>query len=146
VVAVAACIVAALGFVAVGQSQRLDRLETALSDRTMQDVATDAVADAPVMARLEGTQGSAEAVVDERGQGFLIMSDMPAPAEGNVYQLWGKVDETILSLGTFGADADVIPFSVDPDRLDDIELFAVTEEAWPGVVASEQDPVMAGTV
>ena len=28
----------------------------------------------------------------------------------------------------------------------DIELFAVTEEKAPGVVASTQEPIMAGTV
>jgi hypothetical protein len=146
IVAVAACIVAALGFVAVGQSQRLDRLETALQARSMVEVANDTVAEASVMARLEGADGTAEAVVDPQGQGFLIMSDVPAPADGNVYQLWGKVDETVLSLGTFGGGAEVVPFSVDPERLDDIELFAVTEEAWPGVIASDQQPVLAGEV
>jgi hypothetical protein len=143
---VAASIVAALGFLAVGQSNRLDRLESAMETRSMEAIATDAVASAEVVARLEGSAGTAEAVVDSAGQGFLIMSDVPAPADGSLYQLWGKVDETVLSLGTFGGDTSVVPFSVDPARLDDIELFAITEEKAPGVVASAQDPVMAGTV
>jgi anti-sigma factor RsiW len=146
IVGVAATIVAALGFLAVGQSNRLDRLESAMETRSMEAIATDAVASAEVVARLEGPAGTAEAVVDAAGQGFLIMSDVPVPADGNLYQLWGKVDETVLSLGTFGSDTSVVPFSVDPARLDDIELFAITEEKAPGVVASEQDPVMAGTV
>jgi anti-sigma factor RsiW len=146
IVGVAACIVAALGFLAVGQSNRLDRLESAMETRSMEAIATDAVASAEVVARMEGPAGTAEAVVDSGGQGFLIMSEVPSPADGSVYQLWGKVDETVLSLGTFGGGTTVVPFSVDPARLDNIELFAITEEKAPGVVASEQDPVMAGTV
>ena len=67
------------------------------------------------------------------------------PDDGDVYQLWGKVDGAVLSLGTFG-ETGVVPFSVDPSHIGDIELFAVTEEKAPGVVASTQEPIMAGTV
>ncbi len=144
--AVAACVVAVLGFVAVGQSQRLNKLETALDDRSVETLANDVVAHSELDVSLTGAGGSAQAVVGESGQGYLIMDDFPAPAEGDVYQLWGKVDGTVLSLGTFGADTSVVPFSVDPDRLDDIELFAVTEEKAPGVIASKNEAVIAGTV
>ena len=146
VVAVAASVVAVLGIVAVGQSNRLERLETAMEDRTIESMANEAVADAAVTARLSGAAGSAEAVVAPNGQGYLIMNDMPEPADGNLYQLWGQVDGTVLSLGTFGGGTSIVPFSVDPARVDGVSLFAVTEERSPGVVSSEQDPVMAGTV
>jgi hypothetical protein len=39
-----------------------------------------------------------------------------------------------------------VPFSVDPSRIGDIELFAVTQEKAPGVVASSEKPILAGTV
>lgn len=144
--AVAACVVAVLGFVTVSQSQRINKVETALEDSTIEGMANDAVASSPVKVSLTGEGGNAEAVVGKDGQGFLIMDDVPQPADGDVYQLWGKVDGVVLSLGTFGTDREVVPFSVDPGRVDDIELFAVTQEKAPGVVASANDPVMAGTV
>ena len=146
VLAVAACIVAVLGFVTVSQSRRINTVEQAMKSRSIEAMANDTVADARVKVELTGDAGDAEAVVGTSGQGYLIMGDMPAPADGELYQLWGKVDGTVLSLGTFGGSSSVVPFSVDPTRLDDIELFAVTQEKAPGVVTSANDPVMAGTV
>jgi hypothetical protein len=137
--AVAACIIALLGVVAVGQAQHLNRGTSA------EELASDVAADSKLKVELTGDDGSGRAVVGADGQGYLIMDEVPPPAEGEVYQLWGKVDGTVLSLGTFGESA-VVPFSVDPQRIDDIELFAVTQEKAPGVVASQQDPMMAGTV
>jgi len=139
VLAVAACLIIVLGAVAVAQSRRVT------GNQTIEEMASDAAANSKLKVDLAGDAGSARAVVGADGKGYLIMDDVSAPAEGDVYQLWGKVDETVLSLGTFG-DASVVPFSVDPARIGDIELFAVTQEQAPGVVASQQDPVLAGTV
>lgn len=150
--AAAACIVAVLGFVAVGQSNRLNTLEDAMRDQSIERMANDAVANAEVTVRLSGDAGAGEAVVRPNGEGYLILDGVPTPGEGDVYQLWGKVDETILSLGTFGEASQtsdgrtIVPFTVDPSRLDDLELFAVTQERAPGVVSSTQDPILAGTV
>jgi hypothetical protein len=139
ILAIAACIVALLGVVAVGQARRLNQ------GQSVEEMASRAASDSKLKVELTGDDGSAKAVVGADGQGYLIMDGVPAPAEGDVYQLWGKVDGTILSLGTFG-DRSVVPFSLDPDRIGDIELFAVTQEKAPGVVASDQVPIMAGTV
>jgi hypothetical protein len=108
-------------------------------------MATKAASDSKLKVELSGGDGSAQAVVGANGQGYLIMDGVAAPADGDVYQLWGKVDGAVLSLGTFG-ETGVVPFSVDPSHIGDIELFAVTEEKAPGVVASTQEPIMAGTV
>lgn len=139
VLAVAACIIVVLGAVVVAQSRRVDR------GQTIEEMASKATSTSKLRVDLAGDGGSAQAVVGADGKGYLIMDGVAAPADGDVYQLWGKVDETVLSLGTFG-DAEVIPFSVDPQRVGDIELFAVTQEKAPGVVASDQDPIMVGTV
>lgn len=146
VAAIAAAIVLVLGLVAVGQSQRLDRFETALADPSLDRLANQAVADSPVKVDMTGDAGRAEAVVRDDGQGYLIMDAFPAAPEGEVYQLWGKVDEVVLSLGTFAGGDSVVPFSVDPDRVSEIELFAITQETAPGVIASERDPILVGTV
>jgi hypothetical protein len=139
VLSIAACIIALLGVVAVGQAQRIGRGES------VEEMATKAASDSKLKVELSGGDGSAQAVVGANGQGYLIMDGVAAPADGDVYQLWGKVDGAVLSLGTFG-ETGVVPFSVDPSHIGDIELFAVTEEKAPGVVASTQEPIMAGTV
>lgn len=144
--AAAACIVAVLGFVTVNQSNRLNRLETAIDERSIEGLANDVVAKSAVQANLTGVAGDAEAVVNRAGQGFLIVDEFPPPAEGSIYQLWGVVDGSAVSLGTFGPDVSVVPFSVDPQRLNDIEAFAVTEEISPGVPQSANDPVVSGAV
>lgn len=141
IASIAACIIALLGVVAVGQAQRINRGES------VEEMASEAAANSKLKVELSGGSGggSAQAVVGANGQGYLIMDGVAAPAEGDVYQLWGKVDGAVLSLGTFG-ETGVVPFSVDPSHIGDIELFAVTEEKAPGVVASTQEPIMAGTV
>lgn len=146
IVGIAASIVAILGVVAVGQSQRLNKLETAMSDRSMEELADEVEADAVLEAELTGTGGTARAVVSDTGRGFLIVDDVAEVPAGDVYQLWGKVDDVVLSLGTFGHGEDVVPFSVDPNHLDDVELFAVTQEKAPGVPSSENEAALAGTV
>jgi anti-sigma factor RsiW len=146
VASIAAAVVLVLGLVAVGQSQRLNRLETALADPSLDRLANQAVADSPVKVDMTGDAGNAEAVVRADGRGYLIMDSFPEAPEGDVYQLWGKVDEVVLSLGTFAGGDAVVPFSVDPGRVSDIELFAITQETAPGVIASERDPILVGTV
>lgn len=113
--------------------------------QTTEELAAEAVGNSKLQVDLAGEGVSAKAVVQADGRGYLILDDVPPPADGDVYQLWGKVHGEVLSLGTFGGTS-VVPFSVDAGHIGDIELFAVTEEHSPGVVASTQDPMMAGTV
>ena len=135
---VAACLVMILGAVVVVQGQR-DR------NQTVEELASQAAEDSKLKVDLTGEGGAAQAVVGANGQGYLIMDEAAVPAEGDVNQLWGVVDGTTLSLGTFG-DSSVVPFSVDADRIGDIEAFAVTQEKAPGVPSSENPAVMIGTV
>ena len=145
VVSAAAVIVAVLAVITVNQSHRLDKMEAAVDDVSMDRLANRAVGRAEVQVRLEGDVGGAEAVVARDGQGYLITDGLPATTTRDVYQLWGKVDGRVLSLGTFDGDTTVVPFRLDPNRLDGIQAFAVTKERAPGVVASTQQPVVAGT-
>lgn len=146
VLSAAAVIVAVLGVVNVGQSRRLDRMETTVSDVSLDRLANRAISGSGVQVHLTGMQGTAQAAVTDTGQGYLIMKDLPPPANGDVYQLWGQVDGTVLSLGTFGGKASVVPFTVDPQRIHRIQSFSVTQEHAPGVTSSANPPVVAGTV
>lgn len=146
VISAAAVLVAVLAVVAVGQSRRLHRVDSALGAASMSEIVTKAVGNSKVQVRLKGKVGTASAVVDASGQGFLITEGLPIPAKGDVYQLWGEVDGTVLSLGTFGDETKVVPFRLDPHHLGGVQAFAVTQERAPGVIASKQSPVVAGTV
>jgi len=140
--AVAAAIIAVLGVVAVSQTRQAGRTQTASIDR----LAADALGQAKLQVHLKG-RGAARAVVKDSGQGFLIRDDLSGPAEGNVYQLWGQVDGTILSLGTFGGDEQSVPFQLDPSRIGDVQSFKVTQERAPGAVRpTPHRLVMAGIV
>lgn len=141
----AAVIVAVLGVVNVGQSRRLDRMEATVRDVSLDRLANRAISGSGVQVHLTGTHGSAQAAVTDAGQGYLITKDLPPPADGDVYQLWGQVDGTVVSLGTFGGATSVVPFTVDPRRIHRIQSFAVTQEHAPGVVSSANQPVVAGT-
>ncbi|MCU1496837.1 MAG: Anti-sigma factor RskA [Acidimicrobiales bacterium] len=86
------------------------------------------------------------ALVDSSGKGHLVAPELPDPGEGDLYQLWGQVDGVVISLGTFGADTDSVPFQVDPEHLDKVQAFMVTEEKVPGVPSSSNEPVIVGAV
>lgn len=142
----AAVIVAILGAVSITQTRRVDRLEQAYKDVSIDRLANDAAGSSKLQVHLKGRRGDAQAVVQDSGQGFLITQGIPGPPRGDVYQLWGQFKGVRLSLGTFGPDASVVPFQIDPARLDGVQAFFVTQERAPGVVASEQVPVVSGTV
>ena len=139
-VAAAACLVLGLGIVAVNQQRRIDRLEDVAS---RPDAGGSALR---VRLAAKGSDHAARAVVERDGEGYLLVDDLPATDPGRVYQLWGVVDGTVLSLGTFGDGTDMVRFQIDPSRIDGVEAFAVTDEVAPGVVASKEQPVVAGTV
>lgn len=142
----AAAIVLVLGLVAVNQFRRLDKMESAVGGASLEQLANEAVGSSKVQVHLEGEGGQATAVVDGTGQGYLFKKDLPATPDGDVYQLWGKVDDETISLGLFGDDTSVVPFTVDAQRLDGVEAFMVTQERAGGVAATTNVPVVIGTV
>ena len=77
--AAAACIVAVLGFVAVGQSNRLNKLETAIAQDDMDSLVKQTKENSEVSVQLTGEAGDASAVVGKDGRGFLLMDEVPAP-------------------------------------------------------------------
>ncbi len=134
--AAAAVVLAALGIgVAVGRMGRDGggAVEVADGSRAVEVALTGS------------SRAGAQAVVADDGRGLLVAHDLPVTGADEVYQLWGRVDGVVLSLGTFSADTEVVNFQLDPQRLDRVDLFAVTRERAPGVAASTQEPVLAGT-
>jgi len=80
------------------------------------------------------------AVVDDDGRGYLLADSLPALGDDRTYQLWGRVDGTLISLGLLGSNPGTAVFTVK----DDVDLLAITEEAQGGVQSSENPSVVAG--
>ena len=142
VMGIAACLLVALGLFAVDQNHRLDQA------RGEEQVALTIPSTGALEVKLESDTSNtgAQAVVESSGKGYLVAHDLPTAGDDELYQLWGKVDGVVLSLGTFDSKTEVVTFQIDPAHLKGVQAFAVTKEKAPGVVASTQAPVMAGTV
>ncbi len=138
---VAALLLVVVGFVAVDQRR---------SAENWRDQAVNVTTPGPgdLTVKLDGADAKigAQAVVNADGRGYLVPHDLPNPGRDKLYQLWGQVDNVVLSLGTFDGDTDIVNFQVDPKRLDGVQAFAVTEEVSPGVLASQNEPVLVGEV
>ena len=85
---------------------------------------------------------SATAVVLPNGEGYLTDAHLPPLPPGHVYQLWGKVQDQLISLGPLGSDPTQAAFPTEPN----VTLLAITSEVAPGVTVSHQTPVVAGPV
>ena len=141
--AAAAVAIAVLGVRVVDQQDRLDDMEAALVDADLERAAEAALVDSrATRATLQSADGEVTvlAVLLPDGTGYLMADDLPDLPEDRIYQLWGKTEGGLISLGVFRTDATVVPFQ----STGSLELLAVTEEDSGGVVASENPPVVAG--
>jgi anti-sigma-K factor RskA len=72
-----------------------------------------------------------DAVVDTDGHGYLQMSSLPALPSDKTYQLWGVVGEKAISLGVFGPNPEIEPFTVEGD----LNALVITTEVAGGVIS-----------
>ncbi len=141
VIAAAAAVIVVLGVQMTAQDERLDEMAEVLALDALER-AYQAAEGTPGSAVLEvkSFDGSidAQAVVTTDGRGYLQAANLPALAEGRTYQLWGDTGEQRVSLGPLGADPGVVSFELSSGYIG----LAITEEAEPGVIVSDQ-PVLA---
>ncbi len=141
VMAAAAAVIVVLGVQMAQQDERLDQMAALLSvdalERAYQAAEASAGSEHIELQSFDG-QIDTQAVVTEEGVGYLWASDLPRLEDGRTYQLWGDVGDRLLSLGPLGSDPQVVPFEVS----DQLVGVAITEEAEPGVISSDQ-PVLA---
>lgn len=139
--AVAAASIVGLGVEVI----RLDRRVTgSAATGTLPAVISQAMKQhGAVKVRLASSTGaSALAVLLPDGQGYLTDANLaPLPAD-HVYQLWGKVQGRLISLGVLGPDPKQAAFPAEPN----VTLLAITAERAPGVAVSQQTPVAAAAV
>ncbi len=140
--AAAVVVVGVLGLQVHRQEEQIDDLQAALAEplvpafeRALADPDSELIelasADGRVVVR---------GVLTEDGTGYLRAGSLPELPAGRTYQLWGGAGDQLVSLGVLGAEPNVVTFSAEP-----YELFAITEEEAPGVVASANPPVVAGS-
>ncbi len=128
----------------VRQQDQLDRFESTIAEGSLLNSVNVALRDpAAAKGELRSTDGElmASAVLLPDGTGFLMAHDLP-PLEGDrTYQLWGKTDSGLISLGLLGSDPGaIVPFS----GIDDIDSLAVTAEEDGGVIQSQNLAVVQG--
>ncbi|CAN5160792.1 anti-sigma factor [soil metagenome] len=139
--AAAAVVIVVLGVQIANQDQRLDEMAGLLAVDALERAyqMAEATPDSELI-ELESFDGriDTQAVVTEDGVGYLWASDLPRLEEGRTYQLWGDVGNRLVSLGPLGPRPQVVAFEVSEQLM----AVAITEEAEPGVIVSEQ-PVLA---
>lgn len=139
--AAAAVVIVVLGVGLVEQDRRLDQmaglLEVDALERAYQAAESTAGSEVIQLASFDGKIDT-RAVLTDEGEGYLWASGLPRLSDGETYQLWGDMGDRLVSLGLMGADPEVVPF----EASDALVAVAITQEAEPGVVATEQ-PILA---
>ena len=105
------------------------------------DAMADPDATRVVLKSEDGTQ-RAVAVVEPGGLGVISLRELADLGPDRTYQLWGVIDDQVISLGVLGHRPAVEPFTVDGN----LTALVVTEEAAGGVPTSQQPALLKGTV
>jgi anti-sigma factor RsiW len=128
----AALVIAVMGMQLLAQDRRLDDME-------QNELAVAMEAADSTTVSLTGTDGAAVPVVVRDGKAWLVATGLPALDADRTYQLWGLTGDDLVSVAVLGRDPGVVSFDVEG-----YALLAITTEKAPGVVQSENDPVVAG--
>ncbi len=144
VVGIAAALVLVLGGVAINQQRQINRLDDRAGiEQALASAISDPDARQVDLRSPSGGRESVKAVVLPDGTGYLVAKDgLPALDDTRTYQLWGINDAKVVSLGVLGNRPQIVPFHASGD----VRMLAITEEERGGVVASKNQPVVAGQV
>ena len=135
VAAAAAVVIAVLGLQVRDLQQRIDELPASATA----ELASAAADPDAVLVHLDGGDGTSVPVVLNGDRAWLDAANLPDAGDGRTYQLWGAAGDELVSVAVLGRDPGVVSFDVDG-----YGALAITEEEAPGVVRSEQAPVVVG--
>lgn len=131
---------AAAAVIAVVAVQVIDRGDTSQDPIAAAVEAARADRDSRIVTlSLEGQPATAEAIVDQDGHGYLLASSLPVLPDDRTYQLWGVVNDEVISLGILGHNPEIESFSVEGD----LAALVITDEVEGGVAVSEQPALWA---
>ncbi len=144
VAGVAAALVLVLGGVAINQQRQIDRLDSRAGiEQALASAMSDPRARQVNLQSPSGKLHRVKAVVLPDGTGYLVANNgLPALDDSRTYQLWGINEAKVVSLGVLGSRPTIVPFHASTD----VRTLAITEEERGGVVASKNQPVVAGQV
>lgn len=89
----------------------------------------------------DGTR-RADAVVLPDGTGYVVDTNLPELPPDRTYQLWAVVGTSKISIGVLGPRVEPLAFRAAAD----VSAFAITAEKAGGVIVSDQQPTVVGTV
>jgi hypothetical protein len=145
-IAAAVAVVAVLGVEIVHTSHRVDAVAHRLGGEGAVEAAASAAAKRPdartVALRSPDGRLSADAVVLGDGTGYLVRDNLPILTPDRTYQLWAVVGGAKISVGVLGPSPGPLQFHTPPT----VSALAVTDEQAGGVVASNEQPLVVGTV
>lgn len=135
VAAAAAVVIAVLGLQVRDLQNRIDELPASATA----ELASAAADPDAVLVHLDGGEGMSVPVVLNGDRAWLDGANLPDAGSGRTYQLWGAAGDDLVSVAVLGRDPGVVSFDVEG-----YGALAITEEDAPGVVRSEQAPVVVG--
>ena len=144
VAGIAAALLLVLGGVVINQQRQIDRRDNRSGiEQALASATSDPDARVVSLRSTSGQPHSVRAVVLPDGTGYLVVKGgLPALDDDRTYQLWGINDAKVVSLGVLGNRPTIVPFHASGD----VRTLAITEEERGGVVASKNQPVVAGQV
>ena len=143
--AASVALVAFLGLKVVDTSRQVDNLGAQLAGGDM-GRAADAAAKRPdarlVSMKSADGRNTVDAVLLSDGAGYVVKTDLPALSPSKTYQLWAVVGSEKISVGVLGPSLGPLAFHAPPNA----SALAITEEQAGGVVVSQRQPSVVGTV
>jgi hypothetical protein len=145
IAAAAVALVGVMGLKIVDDERRIDSLKEQARGAELSRTADAALADPAarrVALRSPDDRFLARAVLLPDGTGYLLESNLPGLGADATYQLWAVVGTNRISVGVLGPDPGVAAFKA-PGQT---SALAITSEAAGGVVLTQKQPVVVGTV
>ncbi len=145
VAAAALALVGVMGLKIVDDERRIDALQEQARGADLSRTVEAAVAD-PTARRVDlrspDARFVAQAVLLPDGTGYLVDSNLPDMGGDRTYQLWAVVGTNRISVGVLGPKPGIAAFKA-PGQT---SALAITAETAGGVVLTQNQPLVVGTV
>ncbi len=142
---VAASVIGVLGLKVIEDGRRIDDIAIGVHGAELERTIDAAKAD-PEVVKVDMRSPDGQLVVEAwmlpDGRGYLAEDNLPTLAPDRNYQLWAVVGGDRISVGLLGSDPQPSAFVASGQ----VGALAITEEEAGGVVASLQQPLVAGQV
>jgi len=125
------------------QSGLSGAVQAALLDPSAKKVVLTATSPVPGATTSPQAKQAAVLVILPSGSAYVLNTGLPRLAADRTYQLWGVVNDQVVSLGLLGNQPGDVAFTVNPAA--PVKAYAVTDEVAGGVVRSTHSPVAQST-